>query len=148
MLARIELPDDLLKSQDDFQLHPSLLDGALQAAIGLVPKDDGSGQTALPFSIDTVEVSGPCKAQMWAHVRQQTSGSASQRKMDIDLVADNGSVRVALSGFATRLLARSGNQDILRFKPVWKPLPTAPAVEDGRRKIVLVVSPEIDLQKN
>lgn len=146
VLARLELADFLIGSLDDFSLHPSLLDGALQAAIGLAldDKDRAPATAALPFSIETVDILGPCECCMWAHVRAASAPDAALRKMDIDLIADDGSLRIALRGFATRALAASGKQDLLCFAPRWR-VPDVDAVLDRqvRRLILLTGRPEV-----
>ncbi|MBO0344280.1 amino acid adenylation domain-containing protein [Roseibium sp. CAU 1637] len=148
ILARLELPDHLISSLGAFDLHPSLLDGALQAAIGLTLDEKASGPetAALPFAIESVDVSGACEAVMWAHVRPQAEGvSASKlRKMDIDVVAGDGSVRASLKGFSTRTLAEPVENEVLRFYPVWHPLEIAPIAGDDRRKIVLLAAAQTD----
>jgi amino acid adenylation domain-containing protein len=145
VLAELELPAALHAGMSGFVLHPSLLDGALQSAIGLA--EPGDGATALPFSIDAVEMFGPCEPHMWALVGAVDETRPGVRAMDIDLLADDGSVRAAIRGFVTRRLAVSasaptgdaaGEGALLCFEPCWRPLvpgSTPPAFE---RRIVLL----------
>lgn len=147
VLARLELPDHLTSSLGVFELHPSLLDGALQAAIGLTLDETGNGPktAALPFAIESVDVLGACETTMWAYVRPHSEGQGTSklRKMDIDLVADDGGVRVSLKGFSTRMFAEPLDNEILRFLPVWQPLGPSSISEDDRRKVVLLVATQI-----
>lgn len=140
VLARLELPGSLETGFGDFGLHPSLLDGALQAAIGLAL--DASGKApeaaALPFSVEGVKIFGACEKHMWAHVRQQAGSGSGLRKMDIDLIDEQGRIRLSLQGFTTRTLDKSADTATLRFKPCWRPLDAeAVPAQDGRRMVLL-----------
>ncbi len=142
VLARLKLPEALRPALGDCGLHPSLMDGALQSAIGLALDVAGNAPNtaALPFSVDAVEILGPCEASMWAHVQGGPATSAGLRKMDIDLIADDGSVRVALRGFATRALEKADDADLLCFEPEWRPFSGAGEARDDRRRIVLLTA--------
>src|SRR5690606_7713889 len=72
-LARLALPPTLSATEPDLGLHPSLLDAAFQASIGLLDPGDSaqSRPPALPFAVDAVDILGPCAPQMWAWVRTQ-----------------------------------------------------------------------------
>lgn len=142
VLARLELPEALRPALADYGLHPSLMDGALQSAIGLAldAAGDAPKTAALPFSVDAVEILGPCEATMWAHVRGGPATGSGLRKMDIDLLADDGSVRVALRGFTTRVLEKTDDSDLLCFEPDWRPFSSAVESVDDRRRIVLLTA--------
>ncbi len=142
VLARLELPEALRPVLSDYGLHPSLMDGALQSAIGLALGEAGDAPkiAALPFSVDAVDILGPCEAAMWAHVRGGLASGAGLRKMDIDLIADDGSVRVALCGFATRAIEKTDDTELLCFEPNWRPFVSAAEATDGRRRIVLLTA--------
>ena len=72
--------------KDQFILHPSLLDSALQASIGM-----GMGKEAqnaelwplLPFSLDHLEIIDRCPESLWAWVRSvRNSGFGSNTNSD------------------------------------------------------------------
>ncbi|TYC75466.1 amino acid adenylation domain-containing protein [Stappia sp. BW2] len=140
VLARLELPGSVEAGFADFGLHPSLLDGALQAAIGLAL--DASGKApeaaALPFSVEGVKIFGACEKHMWAHVRQQAGAGSGLRKMDIDLIDEQGRVRLSLQGFTTRALDKTADSAPLRFRPRWRPLDAVVAPVHNGRGIVLL----------
>ncbi len=151
VLGLLELPDSLTPTLGDFGLHPSLLDGALQSALGLVLRQQTNAPetAALPFSIDTVEISGPCEARMFAHVRSGEAAGSGLRKMAIDLIAADGSVRVSMRGFTTRVFdtgsageaaSPAGQTDILCFEPVWQPVKAEGTADRQTRRIVLLSS--------
>ena len=70
-LARLSLQPSVADPR--FVLHPSLMDAALQACLGLVAvadEPDGSrAGVSLPFALDALEIFGACAPAMWAVVR-------------------------------------------------------------------------------
>ncbi len=82
---------------------PNVLDGALQASVGLTP-----GMTdatlALPFAVAQVRQWGELPMPAWAVVRPGAGDSAAMRKLEVDLVDAHGRVALRLSGFSTRPL--------------------------------------------
>jgi acyl transferase domain-containing protein len=102
VLARLALPHAAARAGGDFMLHPSVMDGALQASLALYGEQIDGG-TAIPFALDRVDVLRPTAREMWAHIRQRPSSGAI-RKIDIDLADDSGTICVRLVGFSVRLL--------------------------------------------
>ncbi|UMR33393.1 SDR family NAD(P)-dependent oxidoreductase [Massilia sp. MB5] len=136
-LAQIRLPESVQAAFERFELHPSLLDACLQAAIGFQAGVNG-GLAAmglmLPFALDSLDVLAPCAPSMWALVRRSAGGSAgdAMQKFDIDLCDDEGVVCVRLSGFCMRAasaVAMAGGDAIRTalFQPEWKPQAAAGA---------------------
>ncbi|HEX4621222.1 MAG TPA: SDR family oxidoreductase, partial [Myxococcaceae bacterium] len=109
VLARLSLPEVVGSSSSDYVLHPSLVDAALQASLGLsLGEADGKG--SLPFALDEVTVYSGCVPRMWAWVRPSSSSSAAVRKLDIDICDEGGRVLVRLSGFSARTAERAVSQ--------------------------------------
>ncbi|WP_456299291.1 beta-ketoacyl synthase N-terminal-like domain-containing protein [Methylomusa anaerophila] len=115
VLAKLSLPAAVADTKEQFILHPSLLDSALQASIGLMP---GSGnaipsggearpQPFLPFALQKIEIVGKCTAVMWALLRYSHGSQAGGNvaKIDIDLYDDQGNIKVRLKGLSLRVLA-------------------------------------------
>jgi bacillaene biosynthesis, polyketide synthase / nonribosomal peptide synthetase PksN/BaeN len=103
VLARLGLPQNVAGTRNDYLLHPSLLDGALQASIGL-RLSDGDASPSLPFALDAMEIYGPCSTDSYAVVRESMGSGEKTHKLDIDLCDKQGLVRVRLRGFTTREL--------------------------------------------
>lgn len=105
ILAKLSLPNSISDTQDQFYLHPSLMESALQGSICLM-MSAGDYQPSLPFALQELEVQGKCASTMWALVRysdysttgEQLNGSAGGRKLDIDLCDDQGTVCVRMKG--------------------------------------------------
>lgn len=87
---------------DDFVLHPSLMDAALQAAVGVLGQQGGG--LALPFALREVQVFASCQPEMWARVRDVTQADALMRYLDIDVFDTQGRLCVRIMGFTLRNL--------------------------------------------
>jgi len=101
-LGRIELPAFLMADADDYQLHPALMDGALQTVMALAGDVD---RLHLPFAIGSVTCFAPPPSRCHAHVRRsQQRGSAptDAMKFDVQLVDDDGRVCVLVRDFLMR----------------------------------------------
>ena len=109
VLAKLGLPAALADRR--LVLHPTMLDAALQASIGLTQVATGptSSGLTLPFAVDEVAVYGACTAGMWAFIRDATDAKAAGgvRKLDIDVCDATGAVRVRMKGVAFRMMAPS-----------------------------------------
>ena len=127
VLARLELPAGQAAQASAYGLHPSLLDAALQAPVGL---SLGAARGApLPFGLERLEVLGECGPSMWALVRTRApdQADARARKLDIDLCDPDGSVRVRLTGVAMQegpphSTAPENACEIMTFAESWQRL--------------------------
>ncbi|WP_431040587.1 SDR family NAD(P)-dependent oxidoreductase [Streptomyces sp. P1-3] len=126
VLAELRLPEPVDAAEAAlYGLHPSILDGALQATIGLGmgPGTPGEGshpaRPALPFALQELEVFAATPATAFAWIRYQ-GGSRPEdtsAKLDVTLVDEHGRVCVELTGLSAR---------VLPGEPVAEPAP-APA---------------------
>ena len=109
VLAKLALPSGA--SAEPFVLHPSMMDAALQAALGLnLGEPSGAsfagGKASLPYALERLRVFGASPAHAWAWVRYSAGCTAQSpvRKLDIDLVDEQGRVCVRLEGFSSRII--------------------------------------------
>ncbi|MFC5743592.1 non-ribosomal peptide synthetase [Dyella tabacisoli] len=139
-LARIALPEALRASEGSYVLHPSLLDAALQAAIGMREGERGAGEKSLllPFALGELEILAPCTPQMWAVVYRRTGGA--MQKFDIDLCDEKGAVCVRLKEFCVRAAATEAVEVSLRtalLSPEWREASAVGAETFSRRVVFL-----------
>ncbi|MHA6884475.1 amino acid adenylation domain-containing protein [Ralstonia pseudosolanacearum] len=111
VLAQIALPQALACGHERFVLHPSLMDGALQATAGLLVADpigqglaSGPKQTWVPFALDRLQLGGAgLGEQVWAWVRHCAGrAEAGQATFDLDLYNERGEHCVALRALVLR----------------------------------------------
>ena len=105
LLARLRLPDPVTGTSGDYVLHPSLMDGALQASVGLI--DDSSGRLRVPFALESLRIVSPCTGEMVAWVRS-SPGSRDALELDIDLCDERGNVCVQMHGLSLRVVSVGG----------------------------------------
>ncbi|SEO31193.1 polyketide synthase dehydratase domain-containing protein, partial [Bradyrhizobium sp. OK095] len=125
VLGRLEVPVCVAQTIDAYVLHPSLMDAALQASIGLSAGGKGSdqgsaGQPMLPFALEEVLVIAPTPARGFALVYRRDGTS---NKLDIDICDEQGCICVRLRGFSTRAVTgTSGAQvtEMLLARRVWE----------------------------
>ncbi|MCP5003294.1 MAG: SDR family NAD(P)-dependent oxidoreductase, partial [Planctomycetes bacterium] len=136
VLARLSLPTAVQDTKDEYVLHPSLIDSALQSSIGLMLNNgtlkEGNREPlkpALPFALESLEIIGSCTSVMFAWTRCSGGSTLSDKvqKLDIDLCDEKGSVCVRMRGFTSRVL--EGEVNVAKAKdsigtllatPVWK----------------------------
>lgn len=112
LLAELRLPEVAEASQRDYVLHPSLMDSALQASIGLIAERNYvSGKPAVPFAVESVRIVSACTREMSAWLRYSEVGKADGFKLDIDLCDGQGNVCVQMRGFALRIMEGEGKAD-------------------------------------
>ncbi|MEX3525941.1 MAG: SDR family NAD(P)-dependent oxidoreductase [Burkholderia sp.] len=139
-LAHLRLPAEAPADSAAYALHPSLLDGALQASIGLAMAQAAQGgepMLSLPFALDSLVLHRPCPSETWVWIRPTPGGQSSRvRKLDLDLCDAQGRVCVALRGFSARLVAQGGTV---------KPSSAAAPVEAARASVPAsaVATPDI-----
>ncbi|MEU5030939.1 SDR family NAD(P)-dependent oxidoreductase [Streptomyces milbemycinicus] len=103
-VARLSLPPE---AESPLVLNPSLLDGALQAVLGVwLGENDGTaGRLALPFAVREVQVHAATPADGWVVIRGTADDRGGEvRRLDVDICDTDGRVCVRLLGFSTRTL--------------------------------------------
>ena len=137
VLGELALPGVLANHDNTaYVLHPSLLDSALQAAIGLGERGVVPGDPMLPFALESLCILGDCGTRPQVFVRHADGGptDTGQLTLDLDLCDEHGNLCVQMRGFtARRFDARSAagstestGIDTLIAVPGWgEPLPPA-----------------------
>ncbi|WP_437836515.1 SDR family NAD(P)-dependent oxidoreductase [Sorangium sp. So ce1153] len=100
VLAEVSVPACVAATAEQYHLHPSVMDGALQASLGL-SRIDGAARPALPFALEGLDVRERSPAVAAVIVRPR-AGSGTLQKLDIDVCDPTGRVSVRLSGFTAR----------------------------------------------
>ncbi|MEU6903917.1 amino acid adenylation domain-containing protein [Streptomyces coeruleorubidus] len=160
VLAELRLPAHLRATADAYALHPSFLDAAVHASLGLDPAFDSAtavpvadGTMRVPFALDRLDAHAPFDETMYAWVRPAARrATGAERVLDIDLVDPAGRVCATLRGLAYRALTAPGRREPARpeaaraselrtLLPVWEPRhpAEAPAPADSPRGAVLVL---------
>jgi len=149
VLAKLFLPPSVSHTIDQYVLHPSLMDTALQAAILMASGISGASSNMasprnplMPFAMQEIEIFSSCVSEMWAWVRYSSGSMAGDRvqKFDIDLCDSQGLICSKMKGFSLRALAGDINTEnylpknssspltasltgTFLLAPVWNPVP-------------------------
>ncbi|MEU4800289.1 SDR family NAD(P)-dependent oxidoreductase [Streptomyces sp. NPDC023327] len=110
LLAELRIPP-AAPALDDCLLHPSVIDGALQATVGLrlAPRrgDGRQARPALPFALDHVEAFAATPATAYAWVRHQAGSDpdSATPRLDVTVFDEYGRVCADVTGLCTRVLS-------------------------------------------
>lgn len=164
VLAQLRLPACQRDGLEDYVLHPSLMDSALQAAIALslgadvVLSEDQRQhlppltRPTLPFALEGLQILQPCSERMWARVsyaerRDDQQADSGLQRLNIELFDAQGTLCVLMQGFTSRVLSAPSEApgaepellETLLFQPQWleQAAPTLPAPSLGQRLILL-----------
>ncbi|MCY9087828.1 non-ribosomal peptide synthetase [Bacillus inaquosorum] len=129
VLAQLKLPEIVSGTKEQFVLHPSIMDSALQTATICIMQELTDQKLILPFALEELEVIKGCSSAMWAYARlsdSDLSGGIVQ-KADIDVLDESGNVCVRIKGFSTRVLEGEvhsskplSRHERLMLEPVWR----------------------------
>ncbi len=98
MLAQLGQLESVTETSRDYALHPGVMEGALQAGLGLIGgSSETSGEPRLPRALETLRIISNCSTRMLAWVRY-TPGSVVE--LDIDLCDEQGNVAVQMQGLS------------------------------------------------
>ena len=92
VLAKLRIPASIALTREQFVLHPSIMDGALQATIGLMPSTGNNGRLSLPFALQELEIWEKNADRMWAYLRTSEASGDKVLKLDIDLSDETGKI--------------------------------------------------------
>lgn len=104
VLARIALPDSVRGSADQYVLHPSLMDSAFQATVGLELSSNRTSAPRIPFALEELTSLGPLPEEAWVWARRSPGRVAGDGMaiFDLDIADEAGRVLVQMRGFSTR----------------------------------------------
>ncbi|MGH8258758.1 MAG: polyketide synthase dehydratase domain-containing protein, partial [Steroidobacteraceae bacterium] len=133
VLAEVVLPAAESRTEEQLVLHPSSLDGALQACVAFALHRRGEGkpeangrELALPFALDRLEILDRTPERGFAWVRRSADSGAREvdenPKLDVSLYDDVGRACVRVSGLSSRKLADDGaeEREVLLLAPHWQ----------------------------
>jgi hypothetical protein len=103
-LSRLRLPDELTADLDEYELHPSIVDGALQTVSGLIGRVETSAPY-LPFAIEELQILRSTAPSCYVHVEaagSESQGNAEVRKFNLQITNEQGLVLVKISNFCVR----------------------------------------------
>ncbi|MEH6633682.1 MAG: SDR family NAD(P)-dependent oxidoreductase, partial [Halopseudomonas aestusnigri] len=142
LLAKLSLPAET--EFGCYSLHPSLMDAAFQATLGLALGKAGGDSAMLPFALENLQIHSPIQSSMWAWIRE-TGNSGEVQKADIDLMDNTGKICVRMTGFSSRVVAQDKpDTGLLLCAPVWKDFVAVDGDLPERRVFMLGFNPKME----
>ena len=102
--------DELKADFDQYILHPTLIDGALQTVLG-VAGEGGTDTPYLPFALGGIELLAPLSEVCYALAEPTASStprSSDIRQFTIRLLSESGELLAKLNNFYVRALGGGG----------------------------------------
>lgn len=127
-LAVLRLPEQLAHEADQFRLHPSLLDGALQTAIGMVKRRQPAIPWSVPYSVREIQIFRSLGDAHYAHISWDPAALKDGHgliKIQLHLLDQSGNVLLRMQDFAVRPFARTATSTLQSLLPVWSALTPA-----------------------
>ncbi len=105
VLAKLSLPVSVAETHNQFVLHPSLMDSALQASIAFMSGSDVL-RPILPFALQELEIHRHCPSSVWTLLRYKEGSTVKDnvQQLDIDVSDDKGMICVRMKGVSFRVL--------------------------------------------
>lgn len=112
-LAYLKLPATLSHSFYEYGIHPSILDGALQTAIGLAAYLEVDSKAAfVPFFIQEIQLFKPLKPECYAHViKVNESIKNNSFTFNISITDKKGEILAVIEGYNIRELRKETGKD-------------------------------------
>ncbi|HYJ85578.1 MAG TPA: SDR family NAD(P)-dependent oxidoreductase, partial [Pyrinomonadaceae bacterium] len=101
VLARLELPATRSHELQDFVLHPSLLDGALQSGLWLMDIETLAETRYLPFALSEVRIIEPLSPVCYVHVTA-SSRRSNLRKFNVSILDQSGKLLVEIIDYSAK----------------------------------------------
>ncbi|MEJ8302800.1 SDR family NAD(P)-dependent oxidoreductase, partial [Saccharibacillus sacchari] len=132
-LCLIDIQGGDFQSPTPHQIHPSILDGALQSILA-IRMEIGSEGLGLPFNIERLEKHGPLGLKVYAYVEAH-----SENRYDIIIMNESGQIGVVIRGFYLRPINKSSSSFF--YVPKWKLTSQSLNSSTSMRKTVHIVAP-------
>ena len=108
-LVKLSMPVTAREGVGEYQLHPSVMNSALQAAVVLLlgkrdEKKPGSYISSLPVTLEELEIHSPCRPNMWGLIRYHKNSILNEipGKIDMDLYDEAGDICIRMKGLGYR----------------------------------------------
>ena len=167
-VSKLVLPGHLTKHFDQFVLHPSLMDGALQTIMGIGDETAKQEEDVyIPFVVEKLELLKPLETEIYVYARFAAGGNTKNkgvRKFDVSLLNEAGEELVRFRNFTSRAIPQAksaqtgqnkavadsfdaqGEEALQLFHEVWQPQPLQAETPESQ-ECVLVFADRISAQQ-
>lgn len=140
VLAHITLPPVVQSTHSSYVLHPSVLDAALQASLGLsfgsTERMRAVDRVVIPYALDRIEIFASLPSEAFAHIRQTRQLNGGTLELDVDVCDPQGRVCVRIQGLTMIAAGKTASDSAtLLYKPVWKREPAPDFIASAAAKV-------------
>jgi polyketide synthase PksN len=143
-LSYLRLPDQAQKDFNQYGLHPSLMDGALQTISGIAFAKT-SDDIFMPFSIKRIIYCQPLPISCFAYASMKSNSDT--QKFDISIVDESGTVCVKIIDFTLRPIQKKELPEMIYFKPQWQPKEIEQSESSIQEKVLIFTNNNSDAFK-
>lgn len=129
VLASIQLPEHLKENFHEYLLHPTIMDGALEAVIGMVSAKARNGGVTLPYYIGEVEILGELTENCFSYARytgRKKNGLQESDSYEVFILDEEGKVLVKVKDFSLWTIGAKANEiqaaadKVHYYKYIWE----------------------------
>lgn len=129
VLASIQLPEHLKENFHEYLLHPTIMDGALEAVIGMVSAKARNGGVTLPYYIGEVEILGELTEKCFSYARytgRKKNGLQESDSYEVFILDEKGKVLVKVKDFSLWTIGAKANEiqaaadKVHYYKYIWE----------------------------
>ncbi|WP_108807996.1 SDR family NAD(P)-dependent oxidoreductase [Aquimarina spinulae] len=108
LLAEVSIPLLEENDQKEFVLYPSIMEGVMQACIGLVTDIESLSQPLFPTSLNAIRILSSCTKEMniWVRIKDIKT---TNHILDIDLIDQQGNICIEMRGLSLQSLGEKTN---------------------------------------
>ncbi|MES2824531.1 MAG: SDR family NAD(P)-dependent oxidoreductase [Pseudomonadota bacterium] len=126
-LATVSLPGSSIRGMD---LDPGMLDSIIQSGFSLATNPEAN---VVPFAVKRTKVFGPLTDSMTVYIEKTDEG------FDYTVADDQGEVKVIITGFVTREIDLSVQQDqLVYYKPEWQEVKASVDDERSNNNVTII----------
>jgi len=100
-LSELILPYECLSKFNDFELHPTIMDGALQTGLAILKENSSVSEVYVPFTMGCVYIFGQLPKHCYAYI-VLTDEKNSIRHYDVYILDAMGNIIVKIYDYSTR----------------------------------------------
>lgn len=119
-LALLTLPREYQHELEEYCLHPTMLDAALQAIAAVGVNRRERNNLVLPFAIERVDVVRPLTARVYAYIEL-----IEQDRYDVTVLNEDGEPCIRLHELTLKKVKPKDELPEFFYQPSWKPAPLA-----------------------
>lgn len=96
VLGQLQLPKARVNDFDQYQLHPALIDCAMQAGVA-AQLGDTSGKMMVPYSLGEVEIYAPLTERCYSYITKADDSQGKVSRENITIADENGQVLLKIT---------------------------------------------------